>query len=381
MELFGRHNDKHSAHAHDHNYTESERSPFNGAEACPVSYVNKEDHFKHENEYIHFATRLFGTPLIFCSQDNHKTKKMRSDFELEERISEEDYTDAEDECIWTPMPDSIVALNLTMACAGDLTDDTWKYIRSAFFCGLLPLAMTFIIELTTLAYLWEDNSDLTDADGFCAQHPIMQLAVITIFALTLQTPLSDIMTEAAVGFSSTKMCFNAEDGACLFIHGTGISPGKDRDFYSQPDKPLIIKEVKTSSVSFWIFWTAVVLEFGVWALTCYVGVFYTLSQVDASEIVQSAVAISFINEIDNMVYASIVSEDLKDFLATVEFRIPAMKSAGKNSFYTTVARLCLQTPLLCMTVYYVVFHLRNKHCDPITGEPITDGVTEWHAVP
>jgi len=119
-----------------------------------------------------------------------------------------------------------------------------------------------------------------------------------------------------------------------------------------------------------------VLEFVVWALTLYVGVHYTLSQADASEIVQSAVAISFINEIDNMVYDAVASEPLKDFLAKAEYQVPIMKSAGKTSFYSTMARLSLQTPILCFLVYTTVWGLRNTHCDPITGEPLRDTFAE-----
>jgi hypothetical protein len=123
-------------------------------------------------------------------------------------------------------------------------------------------------------------------------------------------------------------------------------------------------------VSWFVFWLAVLGEFCVWLLTLYVGVHYTLSQADASEIVQSAVAISFINEIDNMVYDAVASDQLKEFLAKTEYMVPIMKSSSKTSFYSTLARLALQTPILCFVVYTLVFTLRNTHCDPITHEPL-----------
>ena len=49
-----------------------------------------------------------------------------------------------------------------------------------------------------------------------------------------------------------------------------------------------------------------------------------------------------------------------------------MKSTGKTSFYSTMARLSLQTPVLCFLVYITVWGLRNSHCAPITGEPLSD---------
>ncbi len=354
-----------------HSHHDTEMTPlYHGPNS---SYVDPE-HDVHENQYVHFAAKMFDVGTI--SEEHHHQKKKRSDFPVNQRLSYKDYEESVDECLWTSMPDSIVALNLTLACTKDLTDDTFTYIKAALFCGLLPLVMTFVIEFTGIMCLWEDNSDLRNSDAFCHQHPLLQLSVVTLFGLTLQGPLLDILTEAAIGLSSTKVCFCAEDGAKLFLEGAGAHPGKGREFVELDDRPLIIKEVKTSFVSWFVFWTAIILEFAVWSLTVYVGVHYTLSQEDASEIVQSAVAISFINEIDNMVYDAVATEPVKEFLAKAEYMIPLMKASGKRNLTSAVLRLSMQAPILCTVVYFVVFTLRNTHCDPVTGEPLRNTFEE-----
>lgn len=297
---------------------DTEMTPLN--HTMNPSYVDPENE-THETYYVHFAAQLFGVGTIDEEKKDNEHDKKKSDFAFNERISLHEWEEAEDDCLWTAMPDSIVALNLTLAATKDLTDNTWNYVRASVFCGILPLAMTFVIEFTAIMCLWEDNSDLRNSSAFCHQHPLLQLAVVAIFGLTLQAPLMDVMTEASIGLSGTKVCFDCEDGANLFLHGSGASAGAGREFVDVESKPLIIKEIRTSFVSWFVYWTAVILEFAVWALTLYVGVHYTLSQADASEIVQSAVAISFINEIDNMVYDAVASEPLKDFLAKAEYQV------------------------------------------------------------
>lgn len=346
---------------------ESEMTPLNGGAANPSYVAPRED--VHESRFVGLMTSLLGVGTV---DETEKEENIRSDFPYNERLSMAEYEESTDECLWTNMPDSIVALNLTLACTKEITDDTFLYLKSAFLCGLLPLALTFVIEFTSIMCLWEDNSDLRNSEHFCEQHPLLQLSVVGIFMLTLQGPLQDICIEAAIGLSSTKVCLDAAEGCELFIKGSGASAGKGREFEDLERKPLIMKEVKTSWVSWVVYWLSVGLEFLVWLLTLYVGVHYTLSQADASEIVQSAVAISFINEIDNMVYDNVASEQLKEFLAKAEFRVPIMKASGATTFNSMLTRLSLQTPILCTVTYFIVFTLRNSHCDPVTGLPLDE---------
>lgn len=346
---------------------DTEMTPLNGGANNPTYVAPRED--VHESEYVRMMANMFGVGSVDVSEE--KEEMRRSDFPYDEHITIAEYEESSDECLWTAMPDSIVALNLTLASTKDLTDSTFTYIKAAFLCGLLPLIMTFVIEFTSIMCLWEDNSDLRNSEHFCEQHPLLQLSVVGIFMLTLQAPLQDICIEAAIGLSSTKVCFDAAEGSELFLVGSGAEAGKGREFEEIERKPLIMKEVKTSAVSWVVYWVSVGLEFAVWCLTLYVGVHYTLSQADASEIVQSAVAISFINEIDNMVYDNVASEQLKEFLAKAEYMVPIMKASGKTTFHSMLTRLSLQTPILCTVTYFIVYTLRNIHCDPITGVPIT----------
>ena len=105
------------------------------------------------------------------------------------------------------------------------------------------------------------------------------------------------------------------------------------------------------------------IEFSVLVLTALVGTYYTMSQADTSSIVQAAVAISFINEIDNMVYDVVASGPVKDFCSAVRYEIPILKGKENNSFYKSAIQIGLMTPFLGITAYCIVKYLKDQHCD------------------
>lgn len=286
-------------------------------------------------------------------------------YEVDDKLTQDEFEANNHHCLWSPLPDSIVALNLALCVCKQLGDNSIDFLVTSAIVGWVPLYTTFFIELKTVFALWKDNSDLSDNEDFCEQDEQLQWCVIGIFLLTLLGPFHDIMIEAAVGLSSRKCVYDAQAGLTLFLYGSGASAGHGRTFVNVEEKNLIVKEVKTTMVTWFFYWTSVGLEFAVLILTVVVGTYYTLSQGNASDIVQAAVAISFINEIDNMVYDAVASVNLKKFMSTVCFQIPIMRGTEYNSFYSTMYQLAFQTPLIMGISYIIVEYLREKHCSPV----------------
>jgi hypothetical protein len=128
-----------------------------------------------------------------------------------------------------------------------------------------------------------------------------------------------------------------------------------------------VKEVETGPFSFFIYWISVVIEAYVFYLTVVVGVYYTMSQQDASSIVQAAVAISFINEIDNILYDAISTQELKDVMDSCVYEVPLVphpKAGGEKwwQFFLRQHQLMLQTPILILLTISIVSSLRLYHC-------------------
>jgi hypothetical protein len=105
-------------------------------------------------------------------------------------------------------------------------------------------------------------------------------------------------------------------------------------------------------------------------LTVVVGVYYTLSQQDASSIIQAAVAISFINEIDNLLYEAISTREIKDVMSSCVYEIPmvSLRSHSQESFLHFALRqhqLLMQVPVLVVVTCSIVYMLRREHCDEL----------------
>jgi hypothetical protein len=78
------------------------------------SYVTAENDL-HDDNYTHFAAKLFGVGSV--AEDKHKeAPKKRHQFPNNERLSIAEYEDSVDDCLWTGLPDSIIALKLCIAC-------------------------------------------------------------------------------------------------------------------------------------------------------------------------------------------------------------------------------------------------------------------------
>jgi hypothetical protein len=314
----------------------------------------------HHSYYTALGATVFGIRSYEKGHVPHD--HMFKELKIDERITTEQYYEGNTHCLWTEMPESIVALNLSLALCKEVNENTWNYIKAACACGLFPLLLTFIMELVTVLALYRVNSDLEGNEEFCGQSRYLQMSVVGIFLLTLLSPLQDIWKEASIGFSSKRCVMDVHEGSHLFIYGSNASAGEGREFEEVGEESLIVKECKTSWLSFMVYWVSVILEFAVLMLTLWIGIHYTLSQSNASEIVQAAVAISFINEIDNMIFDAVVSEPLKDFLSKIEYEVPIMAGAGKNSFWSAVYQMTFLAPVLLIFTWYTVSYLRENHC-------------------
>lgn len=328
-----------------------------------VTYQPIQDHMHDEESYyVALAASIFGVKNV---PDDGIDRDRSFNYNVDDLISEDEYNQSNHKCLWVTLPDSIVALTLNCCVCTQLTHQ-WNgdFVKTFLSIGAVPLYATFLIELKVVWALWYDNSSLADNEAFCDQDFVLQVCVIFVFLLTLLGPLTDIGTEALVGLASNRCVYDADLGQSLFLYGAGAYAGNGRKFEDLPEGILIVKKCSTSWISWFVFWTSVSIEFSVLVLTLLVGTFYTMSQADTSSIVQAAVAISFINEIDNMVYDVVASTAVKDFMGAVRYEIPILKGKENNQFFKSMTQLAFMTPILSGMAYATVKYLKDEHCYP-----------------
>ena len=91
-------------------------------------------------------------------------------------------------------------------------------------------------------------------------------------------------------------------------------------------------------------------------------------------------AISFINEIDNMLFEAVASSRLKEVVATTYYEVKYLPNLGGSSFYLSQYQLVLQVPVIIVMAAIIVVHYRWRFCDEILGLHAHEwGVDDWIA--
>ena len=356
---------------------EVNNSTKSGKKRTSITYDADSCHFQQEDTpyFVSLAARIFGIESQTGDQ-NKNPMNLPFEWEPNERISEDQFNATNNRCLWTQMPSSITSVNLTLCLIKELHDahNTGDFLLIWVTCSAPAVIMAFFVELATVTALGEDYDDIDAAaqETFCQQSIALQCGVVGIFLISLLKPLYDILTEIVVGISSLRCVYDSIALQQLFIHVAGPEYGKGRKFRDTGDARLIVKEVETGPFSFFIYWLSVAVEAYVFYLTVIVGVYYTMSQTDASSIVQAAVAISFINEIDNILYDAISPSELKDVMDSCVYEVPIVPvnhEGGEKwwQFFIRQYQFLLQTPLLMILTIVLVFSLRNIHCRDEAG--------------
>ena len=323
--------------------------------------------------YVALAARIFGIEAQEADEGEEMKNFMNLPFDWQpnERISEDQFNATNNLCLWTQMPSSITSVNLTICLVKELHDSNnlGDFLIIWAVSSALPVAMAFFVELATVTALSEDYEDIDQAaqENFCQQDVALQCGVVGIFLISLLKPFYDILTEVVVGLSSFRCVYDTIALQQIFIHVAGPQYGRGRKFIDTTDNRLIVKEVETGPFSFFIYWASVAIEAYVFYLTVVVGVYYTMSQQDASSIVQAAVAISFINEIDNILYEAICTQELKDVMNSCVYEVPLVphpQGGGEKwwQFFLRQHQMMLQTPVLIILTWCIVSSLRFYHC-------------------
>ena len=314
--------------------------------------------------YVQLAASIFA---LESSDSSVNVMNLPFDWNHNDRISDNQFNATNNLCLWTSLPHSIVSLNLSLCLCKQLNERTWDFLLVWLLVGFLPLVGCLFVELSTVNALrgYEDFNELVESN-FCEQDWQLQCGVIGVFLISLLKPCYDICKEVCVGLFSTRCVYDAVALQQLFISSAGPEFGRGKKFIDFGEHSLVVKDVESGWLSFIIFWVALAVEVYVFYLTVIIGMYYTLSQEDASAIVQAAVAISFINEIDNILYEAIASDEVKEVIETCKFEVahvPKTSSSGFWHFCLSQHQLVLQAPFLIILTCTIVFHLRGKHCE------------------
>lgn len=166
---------------------------------------------------------------------------------------------------------------------------SWTEVGRRVFDTHMPAVISFLIQGTLLYVLWGALPSLDDG-AFCDQDMWLEFAILAIFYANLVTSLSDIMLELRL-ISSPRAVITRKDKA-----------GKSTS--------LVVK----LAFNIWVYLRLLVIvlaEFTIWLSVAIVGTKYILTASSASDLIQAAVAVTFINDVDNYFYEAYIPEESK----------------------------------------------------------------------
>ena len=242
------------------------------------------------------------------------------------------------DCAWLELPESIIGLEVGLTLAKyQLTSDMSQF--GIIRMGTLVVAvLAFLLQLYVLYTLWISLPPLYMNVDFCHNDEIsrkLQLCAVGVFLLSINASFKDITLELLVVLTSKRL---------------------KRDPLPQD---LDLVRVKTNNR----FWTAkdichirilaktigwkvicvflIMMELCVWFLALVVGCKYLLISETVSNLVQSMVAIVFINDIDNLGFSAFVPRNVKKTLNRIYFECPYLKGPGGSKRNETTCLDCL----------------------------------------
>ena len=207
---------------------------------------------------------------------------------------------------------------------------------------------------------------MTNYPSFCSNPAIdsrLQLCAVGAFFLNMGDSFNDIFLDYHFVLTSTHADMSYDIDHCEVDWAkskTGRSWSKDELVKIQPFKPSL-------SVRLFSF-CLLLMETLVWVLTLVVGTKYLLVQDNVSNLIQSCVAIVFVNDLDNLVYKAIAPRSLVS-MSEIRVKLPYLDSGNLDeddhkafkAFFMAMAAVG-GTPIITCVAVGIVYGLHTTYC-------------------
>jgi len=216
--------------------------------------------------------------------------------------------------------------------------DNWDltaFSMMMFFVGW-PTVMCFLMQGTLLGYLWNSLPDFSDRlnSGLCETDATFQLALIMSFLVYMHQPSCDLAFEMYV-----------------LIYGTR--------FHSLTDKTTRTITIRDNVLHLSFAWLCVLMEMAIFVCIVVVGCKYILTSSGASSLIQSALSIVFIAEIDDQIAKAIMP---KAAVSDVKFVCELWSGRDNDVKSLAMLQIFFKPAVIVLIVVGIVFGLRDSCC-------------------
>jgi hypothetical protein len=284
-------------------------------------------------------------------QNKYNDKKSYYPLTTEEVIEEFEKSDRG--FAWKQIPFSIYAITQLVLMEVSFFEVPLDGVPVLFFL-IGPVVIVWLVQGVLLISIWQELPQYQDVGHFtCSQLPSLQLSVVAVFLLTLMSTLLEVFHE----FCAIVWSKRALRTQYLFQK---LSPKNNRTKKLDDELEIAILpnhwDTRMVALFIWAMETSILVFTGV------VGALYILTQEGASNTVQAAVVLAFINEIDNL-YAEFLYPGIYG-RQKVEIPINAFSVSEKGNVSTRF--LFLFIPSVVLTTMAIVYGFRlNYLCHPL----------------
>lgn len=240
-----------------------------------------------------------------------------------------------DECAWLELPESIIGLEVGITLGkyqllppepGDSFAKKFHDNFNTVRLGTLSVAMlTFTLQFYIVWCLWRSLPTIVNDEGLCRGQigRPLQLCSVGVFFVSVIPAFKDITLELMVVLTSHRLQREANESDTNRVREVTSNP------YWQSNDLVHIRMLGEKHPR-WILACLfiIILELVIWIMTLFVGCKFLLVSETVSDLVQSMVAIVFINDVDNLAFDVLVPRNVKKTLSRIQFEVPYLKGPG-----------------------------------------------------
>jgi len=191
-------------------------------------------------------------------------------------ITSDEFQEKDKTSVLVNLPSSIYGLVVCVSVSKTNFD------MNAMFFPIM--AVTWLAQGVLLYKIWIELPPAHDAP-LCFTSDFLLLAVLFVFLIGAIVPIQDAILEMRVAYNSTERFRKTEIFGRPYYKYVKLTGATDRSILARA-----------------LLFITIACEITIWISVVVVGCAYILSQQGAGSIVQGAVAITFINEVDQMVF-------------------------------------------------------------------------------
>ena len=261
---------------------------------------------------------------------------------------------------WLNLPGSIVGLELGMNLAKyQLTLSGLSKMRWGCLC-IASLAL--LTQFWLLRCLWINIPSLKDNEDFCLNDQvghILQVCSLGVFILSIADSLSNILLELHVVLTSSRLVRPAFDQDVV-----DVRKATNNEFW-QGEYLVRLRYLDQSLGPKVLCLVLVLSELAIWVFTLVCGVVYILSQPTVSDLIQSVVAIVFINDIDSYTFRAFIPLHVTKNIEKIRFEVPLYPGPGEKSMAQNCVyhlKLIGSVPIVCVVSFGIVYGFHARFC-------------------